>query len=313
MNNIATSIIFTLLLAASTALSCPPTWAVSDAVLKQKTSEARTLFEQDHLLQAQKIMLQVCQQSNATPEMYVLLADTFLDYQGVDFESPGLHQAEQGLTRAMQLDPEYGRVYKDMAEFCNLREQYNQAIALSTKALQVKRPEAAALRQRAMAYSHLHQYKEALADLTALMKRERPLPYNYEMKGDIEMALHDYHAAELAYRQSIPLAKSFPARTYNAIIKCMREQHKYQEAIKDVSVLIKKNPESAEAYALRGELYTELHDSKDALTDLSKAISLEPTAKYYKERAELYKTLGQTAAAEQDLKSASNANKNSLF
>ncbi len=55
------------------------------------------------------------------------------------------------------------------------------------------------------------------------------------------------------------------------------------------------------------------HNSKEALDDLCKAISLEPTAKYYKQRAQLYKAMGQNSAAEQDLKNASNANTHSVF
>ena len=50
-------------------------------------------------------------------------------------------------------------------------------------------------------------------------------------------------------------------------------------AIADFSVCIEREPDYAEGYERRAEVYITLNHFKDALADLNKAISLRPTAR----------------------------------
>ena len=58
--------------------------------------------------------------------------------------------------------------------------------------------------------------------------------------------------------------------------KAYYRQDKYAEVLADLSAAIKLDPENPEAYALRGEIYTDLECRSKALVDFEKAISLKP-------------------------------------
>lgn len=304
-----------LVLAPSLVLAnicASPSHAMPDKALQKDFARAKLLFDGNQKPEAQRLLLQICKQPNATPQMRVLLADTFLDLSGVDEETPELREAESGLQLAMKQDPEYGRIYKDMAEFCNLREQYQQAIELCTKALHVKRPDVFALRQRAIAYSHLGKYKEAHDDLKSYIKQNGETCFNYSVQGEIEQSMKDYAAAEESYRHALSLSEARDSRLFHQLVDCLKMQKKYAEAIKEVSAAIGRNPKSPDLLELRSTLYIKTGNTQAALADLSAAIILLPTAKYYRARADLYKTLGRKAEAEQDLKREAGCSKNPI-
>jgi len=290
-----------------------PSLAVPENVMQQQYNQARMWFDNKRFSKAREILIRLCRQPNATPEMRVLLADTYLDADEVDEDSPGLRAAEAGLRIAMRQDPGYGRVYKDLAECCNGRAEYKQAIDLSTKALNAKRPDDNALRQRALAYSHAGKNQEALADIRAYIKTGRTEFFNYLIEGECEQSLKDYHAAELSFRHALAISPVVKSRLLRSLVTCLIAQHKLPEAVKVVSESIEHTPHDADMYELRATLYTQLRDVTAAIADLSKAIEISPTAKYYKERAEIFKTLGRNQEAEEDLKKAEKCNDNTVF
>ncbi len=299
------SSILSLLSSAMPSLAVP---ATPDPQMQQQFAIAQKLFESKRKPEAQKILLQLCKSANASPEMRVLLADTYLDLSGVDEETPGLKEAESGLQKAAQQEPDWGRPYKDMAEFCNLREQFSAAIEYCNKALQAKRPEIHALRQRAMAYSHLGKNKEALADITQYIESGHNFTFNYILKGDFEKSLKNYAAAEKSYFYVLTRTKTNRTRLLRSWVECIQAEKKYDDGIKVLNMAIQQDPTNSDNYELRGNLNMLAGKPQAALSDMTKAISLFPNSRYYKDRASIYRAMGQNEAAEADLKKAASSN-----
>ncbi|MBX9685472.1 MAG: tetratricopeptide repeat protein [Candidatus Obscuribacterales bacterium] len=78
---------------------------------------------------------------------------------------------------------------------------------------------------------------------------------------------------------------------------------KFDLSLEDCDRLIAQHPDYAFGWGLRGQVYEKLGKNDHALADYSKAIEIEPEipGAYYRERAALYKKLGQSGKADADL------------
>jgi tetratricopeptide (TPR) repeat protein len=93
----------------------------------------------------------------------------------------------------------------------------------------------------------------------------------------INLKLENY---ELAYKQLHDLFIKHPSAIngffYQEKAFCAYKMGLLDEALKDVSIAIDKNPELAENYNNRGSIYNDLDKYDDALSDLNYAIKLKP-------------------------------------
>ena len=88
------------------------------------------------------------------------------------------------------------------------------------------------------------------------------------------------------------------------IADCYARQRNYAQAVIEITELVKINPKDAEARYLRAKYYRAMKSNEKALADYGEAIELEPTGKFYRERAELLKEMGRDGAAGLDIKKA---------
>ncbi|GHS86336.1 hypothetical protein FACS189487_00420 [Campylobacterota bacterium] len=80
---------------------------------------------------------------------------------------------------------------------------------------------------------------------------------------------------------------------------------KWQEAVQHLTRAIEQNPNSADAYLLRGNSYKELGDRSAAISDFTQAIKFDPhDAESYYNRGVLYGELGDYLKATQDARKA---------
>ena len=71
-------------------------------------------------------------------------------------------------------------------------------------------------------------------------------------------------------------------------------KNEFEEAIKDIDISIKIEPNNAMAYISRGTLKLKINDQTGALADYNKAIELEPdNALAYGNRAKFYQELAE--------------------
>jgi tetratricopeptide (TPR) repeat protein len=117
-------------------------------------------------------------------------------------------------------------------------------------------------------------YKEAVDNLTQVIKLEPQNSLAYNRRGDAFYRLGDYQKSQTDSSQAITLnpqdANAYYDRGFSSY-----ELGKYKEAIADYTQAIKLNSQNAYAYYGRGLANTQLHEHKEAIEDFSKAIALK--------------------------------------
>jgi tetratricopeptide (TPR) repeat protein len=125
--------------------------------------------------------------------------------------------------------------------------------------------------------------------------------------GGAEIAAADVAAA----RASIALARSralrivapeTPARW--SMVTAARRDGRLKPIMAAMTKAIAADPEEAEGYVNRANLYIGTYDWQGALPDLDKAVALDPSVKTLLARADAYRTLGNTAKALADYQAA---------
>ena len=260
--------------------------------------EALKIKDSGHPLEARKKLQWLCSQPNATAPMYCALADTYVDFEGDN--SSESQTARSNLFIALQKDPQCGHAYNCLAQFANLKGDFPSAAQFATKALAVKQPFPGALRQRALAYSHMNRLEDAIKDQQAFIDRGFKLPVNYMLLGDLQMAVKKNSDAEASYRTALSSGAQYQDRCFNLLLKCLRLQGKDSQVIAEISKRLAKDPTDPAMMDLRGQCEFKMKNYKDALRDCSAAIKESPLSMYYDHRAAVYDAMGQKQLAADD-------------
>ncbi len=268
---------------------------------KQRIKLARQLIYDGHHEDARRLMAPLCHKPDTTAEMYCILASTYLDDPEQDPKAN--KEIENCLNLAIKLKPEAGEPYSIMAEHLLALGDYKGVLKYSDKALNAKFPARSTLRQSAIARSNLGQHQAALADFNKFMDSGTHANfYNLNTKASLLSKLNRFDEASVVLRQSLTLRNQ--DQTVYQLASCLQMAGKYQAAIDELSKLLKANPLDEEALTMRARLQIKNKDLTAAVRDFSKAVELEPSAKLYKERAEVYNLLNQKAAAAKDFAKA---------
>jgi tetratricopeptide (TPR) repeat protein len=285
------------LLIASAFTMGPATAANRFAKLEE---EAQRYFNAGKIHEMRSILQPVARSSDVSPNLLFLYAESYLN--DTDFDDKGSTESEMALKRSIQIDPNFAAAYRALAKLYNINGDYQSAIKYATLSLNCKPPNYSAYRQRAAAYDKLHKYNEALADIDACIKQD-PLEYNnYIAKGGILENLGRWDDAAAAYHDALKSRKK--EEPYFLIAQCYQKAHKLPLALSTLSEVIRRNPEDAEAFEARAKILIEQKKLTEALKDFNESIKLEPNSRVYKERAQLFDTLGRKAEAAKDRASA---------
>jgi tetratricopeptide (TPR) repeat protein len=261
---------------------------------------AQHLIVNEHILDGRRILLPLCHRPETTARMYTLLARTYIEDPEQDSKMNG--EIERDLKMAMSMDPNDGMSFRWMANFSNLQGQYKEALIYADKAIKAKYTDTAAYREKAVSYSNLGRFDDALKAVDSLIAISGPSDTLFTNKAKLLEKVKRYPEAEAAYRQSI--AARNQDTTVFLLVHCLDADGKYQEAISELNKQLKVNPDDSEALAMRARLAVKSKNLPMALADFSKAIDLEPTSKLYNERAAIFTSMGKQEAAARDLAQA---------
>jgi len=215
---------------------------------------------------------------------------------------------EKCFRKAIELDPQYGRAYKKLAECYNGRGDFANGVKYTTKAMAVKKPDLDALRERAGALSNLKRDKEALADMDLFIKSSKnKLAGRLFEKVHLQRAailenLKQYEKAVEVYRMLLKL--NYEDQLVFREVTCLRAMHKPEEALKSLNKLIARNKADDTGYLNRARLYESIGKHKEAISDYSISIDLASSTTALKERAAVYDKIGRKDLADKDRKEA---------
>lgn len=271
---------------------------------------AAHLVSTEHMEDAQKILIPACRKPSATGTMHALLAKTYMDDPYETAKLAATIKSE--LQKAIALDPNSGVVYRVWAEFYNLQGDYKTAIVYAHKALDAKKPDKdLALRQLIVAHSNLKEYDAAVKYCDERAKYSGKTDSYYRYKATLLENTNRLPEAIQMWREAIKMRND--DNTVQQLVDCLDRAGKRQEAIVELTGLIKKNPSDDEAYAKRAKLHVKLKQYKEALDDYSTAIKEEPSSRLYKARADLYELMGRKKEAAEDLIKAKGEDSKKLF
>jgi tetratricopeptide (TPR) repeat protein len=191
--------------------------------------------------------------------------------------------AVKDYSKAIELKPGYQPSYQGRARMLQFMRRFNEAIADDT--FLIKNTNYWGFySQRAECYEQLHDYDKAIADFSAAIGA-----MNGGKEGD---RVYDLHAQAAYDRYRHPWLKR---------IALYEKSGQYSRAVSDADIVLKAEPTCEPALSLRQKSLRKLGKYQEALSDLTTLIKIAPAPELYTERAEVYAKLNRTADSKADL------------
>ncbi|MBX9947936.1 MAG: tetratricopeptide repeat protein [Candidatus Obscuribacterales bacterium] len=266
------------------------------------SQQADDIYDEGKMQAARQIMSIVCASKSVNCKYLCQLADYCTDVLGEIDEQQSAHKY---LNQAIKLDPNCSRAWDALAKLSLKEGDVANALRYSNRAIAMPQgreiyPNAFATRATILA--QMKRYEAALVDINRAKKAMPDVAEFWRIDASILENLKRYPQAVQSYRTSLKFKKVDWAQY--RLISCLERQKKYKEAIIELDAITKSNPSDAEAYRARSEIREKINDLSGAVADLSRALELEPTTKYYLERAKLYRRMGKTDLAKKDEQAA---------
>lgn len=282
---------------------------------------------------------------NIKPEQLTALVDNFSN-QSYYFLTIGrnkigekkFNEALQLFEQALQINPNYGEVYKykglteylsgqypkaiesyDRAIELKITEpeifinkatthyklnQFKEALETSSRAIQLAPENSKAYFIHGACQAKLEHYKDALKDFNQSIKLTPPSNEVYYERGVVKALLKDYSSAVSDFQQVV---KDDPGEhtAWLKLANCFHKLKKYPKAIETYTQALQVNTQSKDAYFFRGGCLAAMGNYEDALNDYSETIRLAPNfGVAFCQRGLVKMKLGQKASGCEDLQQA---------
>jgi tetratricopeptide (TPR) repeat protein len=182
-------------------------------------------------------------------------------------------------------------------------KDYDQAIAIYTKIIELDPENAFAYTKRGYSHYKLGEDQQAINDYNKTIELNPDYAETYALRGLAYAFLQQQEQAINDCRKALELNPDL-AEAYLGLGRAYNFQEQYQQAIDNYNKAIELNPNEDRAYTWRGLVYNTLGDYQQALADYDRAIELNPTASNYNNRAFIYDNLGHYDQAIVDFKQA---------
>jgi len=198
-------------------------------------------------------------------------AQEWFDRASDAFDEGNFTKAIEYYGRAIEQNPEFGYAYNNRAWAYYFLGRYDEALADLNRALELGPVDAPAYYGRGVILEMLGRYDEAIGDYTSAIGLDPgyALAYNnrawvYALKGDYTRALEDVDKALASIEEDDLFFLSIALTTRGNIYRSLE---RYDEAMTDIERAIELNPDYFWAYYSRGLLYQELGKKKKAKAD----------------------------------------------
>jgi Tfp pilus assembly protein PilF len=175
-------------------------------------------------------------------------------------------------SEAIRLNPKSDNAYSNRADAYYMKKQYPLAIADATKAIEINPRASYAFAVRGFSLFDVGRLDEASSDLAQAVQQNPKW-----VKPRYWYAVAEAKLEEKAY-DSCPKGGN---RRHNAntpvggLPVCMKGLE-FDTSLRELTEVIRLNPEASGAYAFRGYLYIKLHQRERAISDLRRAVQIDP-------------------------------------
>jgi Tfp pilus assembly protein PilF len=161
----------------------------------------------------------------------------------------------------------------DRAISCTITQQYEEALAYYTLAIELDPTFAEALTNRGATYNELEQYDEALVDHNTAIELDPENLEAYNNRAITFCKLEQYENALLDYARAIELDPA-RAQTYINRAYAYEKLGRYNDALVDYTQSIKLGFDKADVFIRRGLLHAQSGNYSEAAEDFDQAILL---------------------------------------
>lgn len=151
--------------------------------------------------------------------------------------------------------------------------------------------------------NHFRDYEAAIADYNKTIEINNKFSWPYLNRAIAYGRLKRWDEAIVDYGRALEIDQNY-ASAYNGRAWSYCKIGKFEEALVDANKALQLKPNEANFFDTRACAYIGLKRYDEALADLNKAIKLSPEGWLYKNRAELYKLMGEEDKAKTDFAKA---------
>ena len=193
--------------------------------------------------------------------------------------------------------PDSSRGHVELGHVYRREGKLDAAVLEYTKAIDVEPDEGKIFKHRAIVYSGLREFDLAMADFNQAIDLKPDDPEAYTGQGRIYRMLGKPRLAIDSYSQAIEVDELF-SMAYNNRGTVYQSLGDYSLALDDYSKAIELKPLYAPAYYSRGLVHSKMGDHSQALADYGKTIELDENYfGAYNSRGDIYQQQGKQKLA----------------
>ena len=221
-----------------------------------ETEKARTLLEKMAVIE---------------PDM----TNTFLNLANVCYVQEDYKAMEEAANKAIAIEEGNAVAHFLLGKACKGLNDDLMTIAHLTKAISLKEDFIEARLMRAQVLVKMHQYKEAMEDIDAVLAQDQEEETAILLRGKVEESNQQEEKAEADYKLVTEI-NPFNEQAYLYLGQLFINQKKLSEAISLFDEAIELTPNFAEAYKERGRAKLLNGDKDGSVEDMKKSLELNP-------------------------------------
>ena len=218
-----------------------------------------------------------CKQYDLAKADYLLLLNSPVKgiTQSVVYQIPRYSNGVSGILsqQSDRLDP----IYFQLALNCEALNQYEEALHYIGKAITLQPSLSDYRLKRAELNLKSGKENKAMEDLNLVLEQDPSHPVAIQLLANLASRKGNSKEAEKLYSEIILTSPQFlmpyKQRAYGKI-----SRGEWREALEDLDIVLRRNPEDLEALSLRARVYEKLEKIDEALMDHRRILELNPSA-----------------------------------
>lgn len=229
-------------------------------------AKARDLAAKGYQSQALKILDEIIARSPNCTDAIIERGNTYFNARQFDL-------AARDMQKAVRLIPNYQHGYVLLGICAGSQDRLNQALQLDDKAIACGGPETGtAYRSKSLHLLKIGKLQEAKANILMAFKKDEKQPH---LKPFNEAAMAEIDEA-LETNPKPTTSTTLQSRPELEQARALWKAGKQTACITALDALLKKHPDCADAYLMKGDVYCETLDYEKACPPIRQAIILQP-------------------------------------
>ena len=192
----------------------------------------------------------------------------------IDLAEKKYAEAEPKLTALVKGQPNNALVHRQMGLYYDSRGRTVDAENSLLRALELQPESEKSLQDLTQFYMRSKQTEKAILRIKRIPD-DRKRAFHYELLGLVYAQAARYAEAENAYRSALEKEPS-NSNSVGYLVSLYIQNGRLEEGLKELDVLITKNPSSPGAYTVKGMIYENQGKIEDAKQNYNQALKLDP-------------------------------------